>query len=194
MRWEALFTDLAAQAEAAEAAELDAEVIERTRAELGRVRLVDRLRAQVGASLTVGTVAGPTARRTGRITAVGPDWLLLATAGAAAGGEGQPGEALVPLAAVLWVEGLSTATAAAGGEGRVAARLDLRSALRGLVRDRAPVGVVLRDSAELTGVLDRVAADHVDLATVAPGEDRRRGAVRRLRTLPLPALAVITRR
>ncbi len=181
MRWEALFADLASQAEAAEAAELADEVAERTRGEVARLRLVDRLRPSVGAPLVVA--CGPVIR--GRLRALGPDWLLLA--------EDPAGEVLVSLAAVSWVQGLTASAAAPGGEGRVADRLDLRSALRGLVRDRAGVALVLRDASTLAGVLDRVGADHLELAVTAPGEDRRRGAVRAVRAVPLTALALVRR-
>lgn len=182
MRWEALFADLEAQAEAEAAAELADEVAERTRGELSRLRLVDRLRPALRQPLVVGGAV----RLSGRLRALGPDWLLLA--------EDTAGEALVPLAAVLWVEGLSTATAVPGGEGAVAERLRLPAALRGLVRDRASVTVLLGDGSSMAGVLDRVGADHLEMAVTAPGEDRRRGAVRAVRVVPLSALAVVRRR
>ena len=92
MRWEGLFAELEAEAEALEAADLAGEVAERTRAELARLRLVDRLRPALGHPMTVSV--GPAAVLTGRLLALGPDWLLVE--------EGTGAEGLVPLAAVSW--------------------------------------------------------------------------------------------
>ncbi len=179
VRWEALFADLAAQVEAEERAELDAEVRDRTRREGALVRTVDRLRASRGGPVTV-TVhgAGPVA---GRLLDAGPDWLLLEQA------TGR--DVLVPLAAVLAVDGLGRRAEPAGGE--LTERLDLRWALRGLARDRTRLQVLLRDGRPLTGTLDRVGADHVELAEHDPGEWRRATAVRGLWLLPLPGLALL---
>lgn len=181
MRWKALFDDLEAQVEAAEQAELDAEIRDRTRREAALVRTSDRLRAAVGQPLTLVLHGAGTVR--GDLLDVGEDWLLLE----------EPGlrEALVPSAAVLSVSGLGRRTSAPGAEGVVAARLDLRWALRGLARSRAALHVVLRDGSLLVGTLDRVGADHVELAEHAPGEARRTGAVRGVRLVPLPALALL---
>ena len=94
MRWERLFEDLEAQLEAAEDEELAAEVADRSRREAARLRLVDRLRGNVGAMAVMG-LQGLRVRAT--IGRVGPDWVLLDDAGA---------DFLVPLAAVVLVEGL----------------------------------------------------------------------------------------
>jgi hypothetical protein len=181
MRWQALFDDLEAQVEAAEAAELQAEVADRTRREHALIGLVDRLRESAGHPLAL-SIWGAGAVH-GRLLDAGNDWLLLEEVGAR--------EALVPLAAVLAVTGVGARSAAPGSEGEVGRRLDLRWALRGLARDRAGVSVVLRDGATLSGTLDRVGADHVDLAEHAPGEPRRPGAVRQVRVVPIPALALL---
>lgn len=181
MRWEALFADLEAQLEASESAELAAEVADRSRREFGRLRLTDRLRAAVGHPVAARTAAGGT--EAGRLAAVGPDWFLL---------EEEPGRAvLIPLAAVVWLNGLGLRAEEPGSEGRVGARLDLRHALRGLVRDRAGVTVLLTDGTAIVGTLDRVGADHVDLADHPPGEPRRAATVRSVRSVPLSALAVV---
>lgn len=180
MRWRELFDDLEGQYDAARAAELVGEVAERTRREVALLLLADRLRAAEGAALAV-TVPGAGVLR-GRLLDAGVDWLLL--------DEGGGREALVPLQAVLGVTGAGARTAAPD-EGPVAKRLDLRWALRGLARSRAGVSLGLTDGSVVTGTLDRVAGDHLDLAEHGPGEARRQGAVRQVRLVPLPALALI---
>ncbi len=179
MRWQALFDDLEAQLDAAESAALDAEVRDRTRREAALVRGSDRLRAARGTALTLAVQGVPDVA--GRLLDAGDDWLLLEEAGLR--------EVLVPTGAVLAVSGLGRG--ATGPQGEVERRLDLRWALRGLTRSRAPVRLALRDGRELSGTLERVGTDHVDLAEHAVGELRRASAVRGARMVPLPALALV---
>ena len=181
MRWTALFADLEAQLEAAERGELAAEVADRSRREAALVPAGDRLAAAVGAQVGV-TVVGAGAV-SGRLVDTGPDWLLLEEVGRR--------ELLVPWPAVLSVSGLGARTREPGAVGEVAARLDLRWALRGLARSRAGLSVVLRDGTVHAGTLDRVGADHVELAGHPAGEARRAAAVRDVVLLPLDALAVL---
>lgn len=181
MRWSAFFRDLEAEFAGLEAADLDPEVRDRSRAELARVPLADRLRAAVEHPLTV-RVAGVGAVR-GRLLDLGPDWLLLA--------ESAAGETVVPLAAITSVTGLGTATAAPGTAGQVTARLTLAYALRGLAMRRLPVALVTRDGEVAHGTLDRVGADFVELAEHPPGEPRRAAEVRVVRTVPLGAVALV---
>ena len=181
MRWEALFADLEAELEAADAGALSAEVADRSRREVARLRLVDRLRAATGHRLVVAAAGGTVV--TGRMDAAGSDWLLLAEATGRAG--------LVPAAAVLSITGLGRTAAEPGSEGTVGGRLDLRYVLRALARDRAEVAVTLTDGTVVHGTFDRVGADFVELAEHPVGEPRRAGAVQAVRTVPLPALAVI---
>jgi hypothetical protein len=184
VRWESFFDDLEGQFAAAEAAELAGEVAERSRLEAGRIRLGDRLAAAAGAPVAV-TLPGAGVLR-GTLLDAGVDWLLL--------DEGGGREALVPLDAVLGVTGLGGRSAAPGSEGEVGKRLDLRWALRGLARGRVGVVLGMRDGSAATGTLDRVGADHVDLAEHAAGEARRAGAVRAVRLVPLAALALVRSR
>jgi hypothetical protein len=181
MRWEQLFADLEGQAEAAAAAELAVELADRTRREVGRLRLVDRLRAADGARLVLRVQGAGVL--TGTVADVGADWVLLA--------EPDGRGALVPLAGVLALSGVGTRSDVPGNEGAVEQRLDLRFALRRLVRDRATVEVVLTDGTAVAGTFDRVAADHVDLAQHLPEQARRARAVRQVLLVPLSALALV---
>jgi hypothetical protein len=162
MRWTALFEDLEAQLEAADAAELDAEVRDRTRTEFARVDLAGRLRAALRTELALQLRSGERLR--GELVSLGADWLLLQAEDALGG---SAPESLVPLRAVLVVRGLGPASVEPGGAGgsagRLAARLDLRTALRGIARDRSSVRITTDDGALLSGVVGRVGADHLEM-------------------------------
>jgi hypothetical protein len=175
-----LFADLEAGADAAEWAELAAEVADRTRGEVGRLRMVDRLRAAIGHRVGLTLVGAPPL--SGILREVGPDWLLLA--------ETALPEVLVALPAVCGVGGLGALSAQPGSEGRVVAKLDLRYALRRLARDRARIAVTLANGAVLSGTCDRVGADFFELAEHAAGEPRRAGAVRQVIMVPVSAFVL----
>jgi hypothetical protein len=181
MRWEQLFADLEAQAAEQESAAELAEESSRARAEQGRVLLADRLRGAVDRELTLSCRgAGDLA---GRLVDVGVDWVLLV--------DGQAREVLVAAGAVTAVAGLVAGTAPAVERGEVARRLDLRRALRGLARDRAPVSCLLEDGGVLGGTVDRVGADFLELAEHPVDAPRRRGAVTAVRAVPLRAVAAV---
>jgi hypothetical protein len=184
MRWDALFADLEAQADALAAAERAAEADERARIELGSVHWRRRLEAAAGAVVQV-RLAGAGALR-GRIDRVGSDWLLLQQEGAS--------EALVSLAAVQVVAGLSR-YAAPEQDGRVSSRITLRMALRAVARDRSVVRIHLTGAdAVVDGTIDRVGADFVDVAEHPAGEPRRRGEVRSTVLIPVAGIAAVRRR
>jgi hypothetical protein len=182
VRWDALFADLEAQADALAAAERAAEVDERARIELGAVSWRRRLQAALGAPVQLRCTGGAQLR--GRVGRVGPDWTLIDDGGR---------EALVALAAVLGVAGLSR-YADVEETSPVASKLSLRSALRGVARDRSVVRIrLIGADAALDGTIDRVGADFVDLAEHAAGEPRRRGEVRGTVLVPVSAIAVVHR-
>lgn len=183
MRWDDLFADLEAQLVAAEAADLAAEVADRSRREVALLTFVDRARAAGGATVRlrvagVGVVDGVLAE-------VGQEWLLLA--------EPTGRQSLVPMAAVLSVSGLGLRSAAPGSGGRVFERLGLASALRAIARDRSPLTVWLGDGSAVSGTIDRVGADFMELRVHAAGEVAPRGEPLGVRTVPLAAVAVVRR-
>lgn len=181
MRWDELFRDLEAQLEAAGAAEHEAEVADRTRREGATLALVDRARGAVGGRVSA-RVHGAGAVE-GVLREVGAEWLLLEETGGS--------QTLLALPAVVSLAGLTAWSAAPGAGGRVFARLGLGSALRGISRDRAGVTVWLVDGSTVSGTVDRVGADFVEVSTHEPGEPRRHGEVTSVRTVPLRALALV---
>ena len=180
MRWEDLFADLEAQVDAAEHARLGVEVADRSRRETARIRLADRLRCAV--DQRVGLHVSGAGQFTAVVRDVGVDWLLV---------EERPGSrALIPASALLGVTGLG-AYADLPVVGVVPRRLGLSYVLRGVARDRAPVTVVCVDGSAVTGTLDRVGADFVDVAEHPVGESRRRHEVRAVRAVAFTALGLL---
>lgn len=180
VRWEALFADLEARAAAEQAAAQEAELADRTRHARGEVALADRCAAAAARADVVlldllghGSVEG-------HARAAGPDWVLLRRP------TGR--ELLVALAAVTSAVGLPATTVPVAPH-----RLDLRRAVRGLVRDRAVLRLWLADGRQPTGTPDVVAADHLDLAEHGAEDERRAPAVRRVRAVPLTALVALER-
>jgi hypothetical protein len=157
------------------------EAASRARYEYGRVLLSDRLRGAGGQPVVLSCRGA--GQLTGRLVDVGVDWLLLIDA--------MGRELLVAAGAVRAVAGLGAATAPAGEPGTVTRRLDLRRALRGLARDRAPVQCLLDDGSVLTGTVDRVGADFLELAEHPLDEPRRRDAVSGVRAVVLDAVVAV---
>ncbi|WP_462187726.1 hypothetical protein [Frankia sp. CcWB2] len=187
MRWEDLFADLELQWEANEAAELSAELADRSRREAAYLRLIDRMRPVVGHPARCRVLGGQRAPEIlhGTLSALGVDWLLMAEPGAT--------EALVPVRSLLAVENLPVVSAQPGHEGPLAAKLDLRYVLRGLVRDRSACTLMLVDGVTLHGTPVRVGSDFLEVAEHAVGEFARRGQIRSGWTIPLDAIAYVRR-
>src|SRR6476661_4720703 len=166
MRWDALFADLAAQWDAESRRELDAEVADRTRRERATVGLYERLASAGADPVTVSLRTGVTMR--GRVADVGDGWLLLA---APVDGPVGPSSApvLIPFGAVMAVTGLS---ARVGGDapGR---RFGLGYALRGVSRDRSVVLLTDLAGAVVSGTIDAVGRDVLELSEHAADLPRR---------------------
>lgn len=181
VRWDELFGDLSAQWEAEERRELDAEVADRTRRERAAIGLYERLAAAgdapVGLTLATGT------RLTGRVVDVGDGWVLL---GGTAGGRALA-PALAPFTAVAAVTGLA-GRAAGSAAGR---RFGLGYALRGLSRDRAVVALQDLTGTVVTGTVDAVGRDHLELSEHAADLPRRAENLTGRRLVPFSALVVL---
>jgi hypothetical protein len=183
MRWDGFFADLEAQAAALSAAERDAEIDDRTRSEVGRLGLVDRLGGAVGSQVRVSCRGN--LMLTGRLARLHPEWLLIV--------EGSGREAVVALPAVLALGDLGSLSAAPGTMAVVDSRFSLALALRAIARDRSAVRLHLADGSALDGTLDRVGADFVELAEHPAGEARRRSAVRQQWVVATGAVVALRR-
>jgi hypothetical protein len=180
-RWDALFADLEGQWEAAEQAEVAAEIDERTRDAQFRAPLLARVRAARGRDLALGVTALGAVHAT--IRDCGPDWILVVPALA--------GPVLIPTAALLWIGDPGPQAVPEDLEGQVARRWTLRLALRGLVESRQEVRLVLTDSTALEGTLQRVGADYVEIGLHPRGERPRPGSLTGARLVPVSALAAV---
>jgi hypothetical protein len=160
MRWERLFTDLEAEVAELAGQDREAEIADRTRAEVARTSWVDRVRAAIGSSVRFRLLGADMVE--GTVLQVGSDWLLL-RAGAH--------DVLVPVGAVVGVEGTGLAAVAPPALGEVGAPT-WSAAWRVLARDRAAVRVVRVGGSTVHGVPVRVGADFVELDP-ALGQRRR---------------------
>src|SRR5680860_1667781 len=177
MRWQELFADLEARARSLEQVDLELEIADRTRAEVGEIQLANRLRSALGA--TVRLQVQSVGLMEGRLEQVGRDWLLVTT----------PDDVVVALAAVGAVLDLSATAVSPAGLSPVTSMLSLTTALRAIAVDRSTVTLRLRDGRSYCGTPDRVGADFLDLSLHDLGEPRRQAGVRGRCTVAFAALA-----
>jgi len=182
MRWDGLFNDLSAQAEALDVAERSAEIEDRTRSELGRITFVDRCHASLGHEVRLNCAGGYQVQ--GVLRRANGQWLLLQL--------GNGLEALVVVDQVVTVSGLGRLAEPEHVRGRVERRLGLAHALRRIARDRSSVHLHLEHGG-LDGTIDRVGRDFLELAVHPAGEARRTRAVRSIVLVPLAALVAAVR-
>lgn len=181
MRWEELFDDLEGQAEAWQRAERDAEVADRTRAEVGQVTVMSRLRSHEGGDLSARLSNGTTLA--GTLVRLGVDWLLLAC----------PHEVVVPVSGIATVSNLPWEATSPNGVGAVASRLTLSSVFRAMAVDRTRVTVQLNDRTSVSGTPDRVGRDFVDLALHHEDQAPRVAEISRRTTVVYAAISAVVR-
>lgn len=181
MRWSALFEDLEAQARVLDDASRAGEVAQLARAEAAELRFADRVRAATG-PIRVHRRDGSFLR--GAVDSSGPDWLLMR--------DEQGNEVLVLADGLSGASGLGSSARPATGV--VARRLSALSVLRGLAQDRATVVVTLVDGSAVTGTIDRVGADFLELAVHAADVIRRRQDVTDSTVILLAAVSSVRKR
>lgn len=175
MRWDRLWADLAAQAEALDRDDLHAEVADGVRREQATVALMDRVRASAGGTVRCETAGGY--RWRGEITAHGVDWFEVA-----ATGESGPADVLVPTLAVRAFVGLARAAVPVEAMSLVSRRVDLRMVLRRVSVRRVPVRLLRIEADPLVGRVGAVGSDYLDLRD--PGGAQW--------SVPLSAVAAVT--
>lgn len=156
MRWEWLFSDLEAQADALERDELEVEVADRALIEQGSVVLMDRLRASVGLHLRCTVIGGQ--RWQGPLLGYGLDWLSLARSDL----DGQA-SVLLPVAALTAVSGLDRRAVPLDAVGLVSRRVTIAMALRRLMDNEEFVGVHLHSAPAVAGRIVLVGRDYLDI-------------------------------
>jgi len=189
MRWERLFDDLESQVDHDRLEEARALALESERARIGRLGLRDRIAAMSasdGGAVRLELVDATSVQL--RPTAFGRDWI----GGVPEGGSGA--QCVVPIAAIAAVSAsrrqLEDSLAPQPQASGIIERIGLAFALRDLGRRRA--GVELRTlDGRAYGTIDRVAADHLDLAVHEPGVPRREREVRGYRLVPFARITAV---
>lgn len=184
MRWDELFADLEGQLEHGLGAEEREAELEEERLRVGRATLRDRIAAIGAEPVRVRLVDASQVEVVPRT--VGRDWISGDLVGSAA-------QVVLPLQAVLAL--LPTPA-------QVVRSLELVSL--GTVTDRIGLAFVLRDLARrrrtlqltttggvLSGTIDRVGKDHLDLAVHPADGWRRTSAVARIEVLALTQLLLV---
>lgn len=191
MRWDELFADLEGRLEH----ELDVEqqelAAEEERLRLGRIALRDRIVTMGRGETTVALLLADGETLAVQVGTAGRDWI----AGQISVGAARHG-VIVPLAAIVGVtperDQLERGLRASPEEALpdLSTRLGLAFVLRDLCRRRAGVEVRTRVGT-VTGTIDRVARDHLDLAEHDLGVPRRDSAVRRIRLVAFDAIVQV---
>lgn len=194
MRFDLLFDDLEAQLDSQLASDSAHQRAEEERLRAARTSLRERLAAVLGtddAGVRLLFVDGSAAEA--ELGTLGRDWLAATLPGG--------GECVVPLGSIASVS-LSAAQAhasrermperKAGAPGALTDRIGIGVVLRDLARRRVALDVVSRaERAPVHGTIDRVGADHLDLAVHERGAVRRESSVLERRIVALAAITML---
>ncbi len=177
MRWERLFDDIEAVVMEEERHEHRLEVADRIRHERAQVALIDRIAAS---TRPVEMLLANRRRVAGLVRDSGADWFSLESA--------DQRQWLVPLTAVAQVTGLGREV---GSATRLSRRFSLGYALRALARSRTPIQLDDRVGRTLSGTIDVVGADALDLSEHPLDVPRRHEQVLAVRVVPFSAIVCL---
>ncbi|WP_394215836.1 hypothetical protein [Brachybacterium vulturis] len=178
MRFERIFEDLEGQFAHHQQEEVRAVSEDLTRAERGQLTLADRFRGAQGHPVTLHL--GGSVRVAGTVREAATEWIALTAKG---GGR----SAVVPLAAVVMVEGLPSRARLA--EDSPSSSWTLGSILREIARDRSVVRLETSGGV-LTRRIAAVGADALDIRSLPTGESSAVPGSARI-TVALSALRVV---
>ncbi len=177
MRWERLFDDIEAVVVEEERHEHRLEVADRVRRERAQVALIDRISAS---AKPLEVLVANRRRIDGLVRDSGADWFSLESA--------DQRQWLVPLAAVVQVTGLGRQV---GSAARLSRRFGLGYALRALSRSRTPIQLDDVLGRTLSGTIDVVGADALDLSEHPIDVPRRPEQVLAVRVVPIAAIVCL---
>lgn len=193
MRWDRLFEDLEHQLDSDREAERAAVADEAERLRVSKLGLRERLIAlldpETPTSVTVELTDAST--RQGRLDAVGADVVVLRSAGSARATTILRLDAVVAIGMAREAMRRSVRADAARGRSPLADRLTWGYILRDTARRREAVLLLLNAGRTLHGTIDRVGADHLDIALHERGTSRRSAEVTDHRVVPFSAVAGI---
>jgi hypothetical protein len=197
VRWDNLFDDLEGQLEQELRAEERGLAVEEERLRIGRLGLRERLVGVVESrprrddySLRITLVTGDLVRV--RPVAIGRDWI----SGDVRDGSLADVQCILPFSGIAGVgldaqqTGHSLAEQPPPRAGSLAAKLTVSFVLRDLGRRRTSVEIVTAAGA-VTGTIDRIGRDHLELAVHERGEPHRRDQVVEHRLVPLDRLVMV---
>jgi len=197
MRWERLFQDLEDQLDREADAELEDIARDEERLRIARLPLIERVREFQGQPGSAPVLSISVSQLVLDCTVIrcGRDWMLVQVHGPAA----LAGTALMPVAAMKSVRihalGVSQVTRPKSGEasvrpGALSSDIAFSFVLRDLCRRRRHV--TLRcDFDEISGTIERVGKDHLDIAIHSAGLPRTADAVSHFEIVPLARIDLV---
>lgn len=200
MRWNRFFEDLEHDLDSQEAAEKLAIDGESERVRVSRLELRTRMCAVMGTEIATEIMTENAAESVllrGAVTAVGADWVALVPPGGHA--HSARGAVVVPLrslralhldrAAMVVSRGANTPAEISAPAAGLLERMTFAYVLRGFARRRLALSLHHSGERHLHGTIDRVGADHLELALHERGSARRETEVSGFRLVPLHAVA-----
>jgi hypothetical protein len=182
--WDPFLSELELQFAAQEQAERRLAATETERVRIAELALTDRLSALAEVRAAVALWVAGAAPVRGRLVLAGPDWAAIEDEASAL--------SLVAVGAIVRIDlppvTIADSVREISAPRPLRARMGLAWMLRELGRRRVGVRVWDVDGNIVTGTIDRVGTDHLDLAVHDAGQSRRE-AVGDIRVVPLVRLA-----